>query len=247
MALYTPTSFLKLMKQDIGIKNIVLPINDDALYERFCESALKEFSVRSPRVLDYRLTDNERIRQQLLTNGSQGPLLYRIPKHYYLDSEILTVLKVDVARPLGYSDLYVPQGMYASPDSVLESIGDIRVAAGVASAMGKALTHEFIAPDIIRIFNGWSSATLDVKLGLLHDKSLSTIQPTQFTILRTLGILDLQEYLYGELGRIDKLDIGIGSIDLQIDRWSDAGDKKREYLNTLDEDSSLNIDGMLYF
>ena len=247
MALYTPTSFLTLLKQDIGIKGIPLPVDDKSLYDRFVESALKEFSVRCPRTSTFLINDNERVNKHIITSSSRAPIKYRIPKTFYIDSEILSVLRVDVARPLGYSDLYVPQGMWASPDSILTSIADIRVAAGVASSMGKAPTFRYEAPDIIYLYNGWSSGTYEIEIALLHDSSLSTLQPTQFTTLRRLAVLDLQEYLYNELSRMDNLDVGIGTIDLKIDRWADAADKKLDLLKEWDEDGSLSVDSIQYF
>lgn len=246
MALYTPTSFLKLLKQDIGIKNITLPVDDKSLYDRFCESALKEFSVRSPRIQVNLISDNERLNKNSdYTNRT--PIKYRIPKHYYIDSEVLMVTRVDVAKPLGYSDLYVPQGMWASPDSVLTAISDVHMAASVAASMGKALTYKFEAPDVLYLYNAWTSGVYEIEIGLVHDKSLSTIQPTQFTNLRKLAVLDLQEYLYNELSRLDNLEVGIGTIDLKIDRWADAADKKADLLKEWDDDSSLSIDNIVYF
>ena len=70
MALYTPSKFLTLLKQDIGIKGIPLPVDDKALYDRFCESALKEFSIRSPRIVKFKMGNDDRVNTNDLTNSS---------------------------------------------------------------------------------------------------------------------------------------------------------------------------------
>lgn len=247
MALYTPSKFLTLLKQDIGIKGIPLPVDDKALYDRFTESALKEFSIRSPRITKFLISDNERINREF--NGSSGayPIKYKIPKDKYINSEILYVLKVDVRQTNGFSSMYYPTGAGFSADSVMSAIADVRIAAGVASSMTRAPTMEFISPDIIYLYNGWSAGIYEVTMGITHDASLATIQPSHFTHLRKLGVLDLQEFLYNELSRIDELDVGIGQISLKISDWSDAGNKKQELLSSLDEDANLSFDFMQYF
>jgi hypothetical protein len=235
------------MKQDIGIKGIPLPVDDKALYDRFVESALKEFSILSPRIHKFLINDNERVDSQLLTNASIYPIKYRIPKHEYIDSEIIYVLKVDIRNPFnGNNSVYAPQSSWADPASVLTSIADVRVAAGIASSIGRAPTFEHKG-DIIYLYNGWTAANYEVTMGLLHDPSLSTIPASHFTHLRKLGVLDLQEFLYNELSRIDELDVGIGNISLKIGEWADAGSKKNDMLNEFREDANLSLDYMQFY
>jgi len=245
MPLYTSSEFLRLIKSDIGIKDIPLPVDDNELYQRINESALKEFSVRSPRREKFTIGNDDKIPPSYVT--STNALRYRIPKTVYWDAEVLMVIKVDVARPLGYSDLYVPQGMWASPDSVLSSLADVRIAAGVASAMGRAPTFNFVVPDIIELYNGWSGGIYDVEIGITHDPSLSTISPTAFTHLRELATLDVEEFLYNKLKRLDNLDVGIGNIQLKIDSWENAASEKKQLLKEWDEDGNLDIDTISFF
>jgi hypothetical protein len=247
MSLYTPSKFLTLLKQDIGIKGIPLPVDDKAMYERFTESALKEFSIISPRITRFMINDNERVDKQLITNASIYPIKYKIPKDKYIDVEVLYVLKVDVRNPYSNNSVYFPQSNWASADSVLSSIADIRVAAGIASSMGRAPTFEFEPPNIIYLYNGWSAGNYEVIMGTTHDPSLATIHPSHFTHLRKLGVLDLQEFLYNELSRINELDVGIGQINLKIESWESSGDKKQELLNEWREDANLSMDYMQYF
>jgi hypothetical protein len=138
--------------------------------------------------------------------------------------------------------------MWASPDSVLTGIADIKIAASVASAMGKAPTFEFRNPDILIVYNGWSGGVYQLDIGLMHDISLSTITPTSFTNLRQLAVVDIEEYLYNKLKRMDNLDVGIGNIQLKLDDWQDAASRKREMLDTWDrEGANLDLDQITYF
>lgn len=246
MALYNISEFMTMIKEDIGIKNIPLPVDDNELLQRFGNSALKEFSVRCPRIEHVIIDDSDLISPAEYDRACR--VTYRINTAKFGNSPIIGIYKFDVARPLGYSDYYVPQGMWASPDSVLTGIADIKIAASVASAMGKAPTFEFRNPDILIVYNGWSGGVYQLDIGLMHDISLSTITPTSFTNLRQLAVVDIEEYLYNKLKRMDNLDVGIGNIQLKLDDWQDAASRKREMLDTWDrEGANLDLDQITYF
>lgn len=246
MSLYNTSEFLTLLKEDIGIKDLPLPVDDKELLRRLGQSALKEFSVRSPRVEMVSIGENERLDPD--ENSRYTMLKYRIPKWAYHGTTILSVPNVDIARPMGYSDMYVPQGSWASPDVVLGALADIQSSASVAATMGRAITHKFVSPDIIYIYNGWAGGIYDVHLAMLHDISLSTISPTAFTHLRQLCVLDLEEFLYNKMKRLDNLEVGIGNIQLKIENWEDAGNRKMELLKDWDENgANLDIDFIRYF
>ena len=48
MGLYNLSEFLSVVKEDIGIRDIPLPVDDAELVKRFDNSALKSFSIRYP-------------------------------------------------------------------------------------------------------------------------------------------------------------------------------------------------------
>lgn len=244
--LYTINEFMTLIKENIGINDLPMPVDDAELLRRFQTSALREFSARSPRVLTVMMGESERIQSSEFTSGTHR-ITYRIPKHYIDGAAIMGIARWDVAKPLGYSDYYVPQGSWASPDSVLTALADIKIAASTASAMGKAPTTRFLPPDRIEVYNGWANGTYECDLLLAHDISLSTISPTAFTHLIQLAELDIEEFLYNKLKRLDNLDVGIGNIQLGINAWEGAGSAKRELLKEWDESANLDIDTITYF
>jgi len=238
---------MTMLKEDIGIKNIPLPVDDNELLKRFGNSCLKEFSVRYPRVEHVFLSDDDRISMTDQVDRTYR-CAYRIPTVHYDNAKIVSIYKLDVARPQGYSDYYVPQGMWASPDSVITALADIQIAASVASTMGKAPTFEFAEPDILYVYNGWSGGVYQVDVGFVHDISLSTIPTGSFTQLRRLAILDLEEYLYNKLKRLDNMDVGIGNIQLKLDSWENAANDKKELLNDWDQNgANLDVDSITYF
>jgi hypothetical protein len=232
------------IKDDIGITDLPKPFDDIQLANRIKTSALRDFSTRYPNIVEFTIGSPD-----MLSEGSYDAsgTKYAIPKAIYEGSKVLMVTQVLPKRPNGYSDMYVPQGAFYSPDQTIMSIASIRVAAANAQSVAKALTWKFVAPDVLTIYNGWSAGTYDVTAGLMHDESLSTIPDTAFTNFRDLAELDIKEFLYNRLKRKNNLDIGIGNIDLKIDDWQDAGREKKDLLKDWDEDGNLNLDSIIYF
>lgn len=245
--LYNISEFLTLIKTDMGIKDLPMPVDDAELLKRFETSALKEFSVRAPRVVDCVLTEADRIKDSQM-DDFYARYIYKVPKRVYQDATILEVVDFDISRPSGYSDYYMPQTAVGSPLTVLESIADIQIAAAMASATSRAPTWRFVHPDKLIVFHGWTAGSYVITLTLTHDVSLTTIPPTAITHLRQLAVLDLEEYLYDKLKRKDGLDVGVGQINLKIDDWQSAGEKKADLLREWDQNgTNIDIDSISYY
>ena len=246
MGLYNLSEFITTVKEDIGIKDLPLPVNDQELIDRFNRSALTDFSVIYPRVEICRVGENdmtERAKESMHTFYE-----YRIPKWVYDGSVILSVSNFDVCRPNGYSDFFIPSANWSTPDAVIAAMADIRMAAGVASNLAKAPTWTFRKPDVIQVYNGWAGGVYEVELLLKHDLSLSTIDDGAFMDLRELTTLDLKAYLYNKLKRLDTLEVGVGSIQLRIDDWSNAESERRDLLKQWrEEGANLDFDHIRYY
>lgn len=247
MAYYNISEFLTLIKEDIGMKDLPLPVDDNELLKRIEMSALKEFSVRSPRIITVTVNDNERIETD--SSGDRGMRVsYRIPKWVYGDAYIIQITNFRIARPLGYSDMYIPQGGFAPPDQMIAALADIKLTATIGGIMGKSPTFEFRSPDILIAYNSWAGGVYDVDVAVSHDISLATIPPTAFTHFKQLCILDIEEFLYNKLKRIENLDLGIGNIQLKIDNWEDAGSRKADLLRMWDDEgANLDIDNIYWY
>lgn len=243
--LYNFSEFLTQIKEDIGIKDVPLPVDDGALTKRFITSALREFSVRYPRIEEIVITQNDVI--DMSSRYISGSVTYIIPEKYYRGSQILTVLGIDSTGYGAAENFYNPTVMLGSADMMLESIADIKMAASMGSMLGHSPTHRFDPPNKLTIYNGWTGGSYRVEVGMLHDPSLSTIPPGAFTHLRQLASLDICEYLYGKMKRIQDLDTGVGSINLRIDNWENAGQEKRDLLREWDESASLDLDTINYW
>lgn len=243
--LYNLSEFLEMLKEDMGVSDLPLPVNDQDLIKRLDNSALKIFSQFCPRIEMGMIGEENRIQTEIASRNIM--LIYRIPQYLHEGSELMGITGVEVARPMGYSDYYVPSGMHTSPVSALESLADIKMSAALAQATSKAPTGRFVSPDILYIYNGWAGGTYMVSMWLKHDISLSTIPDTAMYDFQRLARLDLEEYLYNRLKRKESLDVGIGSIQLKLDEWQGSQAAKADLLREWKDDFNLDIDQATYF
>lgn len=244
---YTWSEFLSMLKEDIGIKDIPLPVDDNEITKRLYHSALKEFSVRYPRLQEIVIGPNDCInRDNIEINRSAT---YLIPKDAYQDSEILSILSINNATSSGgASSMYYPSINSWSADSLISSIADIKMAASMGSMMAHSPTFRFYPPNKLVIYDGWYNSTYNVEIALMHDLNLTTIPPTAMTHFRQLAEYDLEWYLYNKLKRKENLDVGIGNITLKIDDWQDAAQQFRDLLQRWDEEgANLDIDRIQYY
>lgn len=249
MALYTLSELLQIIKDDTGLNDIPLPesINDNALVERLRQSALKEFSLRYPRFLKVRFGDEWLSPDENATKNTRTGITYLIPKHILEGTTLLGISRVDPISTAAGNDSYFPSVASYSPDQVIMTIADVQLASTIGAQMSKSMTWELVFPNKIILYNGWMAGKYEAELMLLHDDSLSTIPPTAMTHFRQLATLDLQEYIYNKYKRIQSLDLGVGSIELKIDDWQDAGSRKRDLLQEWDQTASLDIDYIEYW
>lgn len=243
--LYNFSEFLTQIKEDIGIKDVPLPVDDSALTKRFITSALREFSVRYPRIDEIILTQNDAI--DLSTRTTIGAVTYIIPEKYYRGSQILSVLSINSTGYGAAENMYMPSVMIGSADTLVTSIAGIKLAASMGSMMGHAPTFRFDPPNKLVIYNAWTGGSFRIEVGMLHDPSLSTVPPGAMTHLRQLAVLDIEEYLYNKMKRIQDLETGVGSINLRIDNWENAANEKRDLLRDWDENANLDLDAINFF
>ena len=237
MALYNLSEMLTTIKENSEIEDLPLPVSDAEILDHFRRTSLVDFSILYPRKKKVFLGEENLNKKS--TESKNLYYEYVVPKYMYEGTEILSVAHLDVARPNGYSDFFIPNANWSTPDAIISAMADVRMAAGVASALAKAPTYEFEHPDTIKVFNGWAGAIYVFELLLRHDDSLATVDPGCFTNLREMMTLDFKAFLYGKLKRKDNLEVGLGNIQLRIDDWQSAGQEYRELVKQYSEESGM--------
>lgn len=240
-----------ICKQNMGIRDLPKPVTDADIMWRVQHSALKIFSQAYPYVTSFIIGDTDRLCKPYVgipTNHTNTySQVYQIPKHIYQEHTIMAVPNVQIQRPNGYNDLYVPQGMVGDPASIMIAMASIQMVGAMAKQMTHSLTWDFKKPDILILYNGWSGGNYEVELAMDHDPSLSTIPDGAADSFQYLCQLDMEEFIYNKLKRVQNLDLGVGSIELKIDDWADSGSKKRDLINEWMETANLDVDHIQFW
>lgn len=242
MAFYNLSTLLTTIKEDIGIADMPLPVSDTKLLDHIMRKSMVDFSIIYPRVETVYLGDNERSKKSLSTTGYNTLYEYTIPKFVYDGCIIIDVSHFDVARPNGYSDFFIPNANWSSPDMIIAAMADVRMAAGMASALAKAPTHKFVPPDTIQVYNGWAGGVYEVELLVSHDASLTTIEPGAIISFRQLVTLDVEAFLYGKLHRKESIETGVGTFQFQIDKWANAESEYNDKIKEWSDSANLDFD-----
>ena len=240
MALYNLSEMLTTIKENTELEDLPLPVSDKEIMDHLRRTSLTDFSLLYPRI-ETILLGQENLNKKS-TDSKNRYYEYVIPRYVYEGSDVLSVSHIDVARPNGYSDFFIPNANWSTPDAVISAMADVRMAAGVASSLAKSPTYEFEAPDTIKVFNGWAGGIYQFEILLRHDDSLATVEPGCFTNLRELMTLDFKSYLYGLLKRKDGAEVGLGNIQLRIDDWQNCGQEYREMIKEWSDDANFNVD-----
>lgn len=249
--LYTLSEVLTIVKQNIGLRDLPKPVTDADLQWRLEHHTLREFSTLYPYRYRTLLGEADRLCKPysgVPTNHLNSySNVYKIPKHHIQEHHILDVSYVDIQRPSGYNDLYVPQGMFADPASTMAAVASMQAIAAISKNFTHALTWDFKQPDILVLYNGWTGGVYEVELLLDHDPTLSTIDPGAEDFFLQMAEYDLGSYIYQKLKRVQSVDVGIGSIELKVDDLADYADKYRTLVQEASETAALDQLHVQYF
>lgn len=240
MALYNLSEFIKLLKEDAELGDLPLPATDKQIIEHFDMKTLVDFSLICPLIEDVILDSNNMIEED--KQRTEYYQVYKIPKYVYDGTVVVNVFDFQPHSGTIGGDIYLPSGPagWASPDSIIGAIADVRMASGLASAFQKAPTIKFRAPDKIITYNAWVNGVYRAEIGLKHSLSLATVEPGQMYTLRKLALMDFKAYLYGRLKRKDGIETGVGSVDMKISEWSNVAEERDQWFKELLEDSNLS-------
>ena len=239
--LYNLSEFITTVKENVLIDDLPIPITDQKIIERFDRVTLTDFSVCYPRVETFML-GNDNIDDKSKYSTGHSYYTYTIPKWVYDGTKILDIADLRPIRPNGYSDFFIPISNWASPEAVIGAVGDIRMAASIASSMSKSPTIKFDAPNTIKVYNGYAGGVYEVEALLKHDLSLATVPDGAITNLRNLAELDLKWFLYNKLKRKDGLELGIGNSQLNISDWASAEQERKDLIKEWMGESNIDFD-----
>lgn len=239
--LYTLPELMQVTRDDLGLYDIPDILTDEDFIRRMKTSTLPIFTSLSPRQIKYIMTSDQ------LVGKYHDCQTYRIPKNVLKDCSVMDVGYITIKPTNSGGDFYISQPLIASPEDIATTIAGLRLQADLTALITHAFTWEFMKPDIIKIYNGYFGAPYEVTLKVTHDINLSTIPETQMESFKRLLLYDMQEYLYNKYRRKNRINTGVGEIELDLDDWRDGKSKKEELLEKWSASSITNYAGIVMF
>lgn len=230
----SPNLILSKAKRRLGISMFKLPFDDNELLDIMYEDTIPTFSKFFPRYLTFPVDLNQckpakyRVADKAKYFGTRA---YHIDFSQFgseivpIDIEDIDYYHNDQSDFIAYENELHGQTPY---ELVTNSFGR----ATLAASLNVEPIHRFEAPDILIFDEKGFGQVYGDKIFLtclvLHAKDLSTINISYIDYFTKLYMIDLQINLYAVLKFVDKIDTTFGEIDLKIDDWANAEDKRKE-------------------
>lgn len=241
MVQLTPNNLLNNCKRLLGISTFKLPITDDELLDILYQDTLPTFSRYFPRYIKLKMNlrdcekadnvVNSQRNNNIISSGTTtGSAAYHLDISMYgQDLVILDIedIKNIDARLNGYGNPYFyTDNAY---DLLLNSFAQANLEAMVCVPP----IYFYQEPNILVIeeFGSLTEDMVSITFLLMHAYDLSTIKMTYKDKLKKLFLLDLKINLYEILKHSDNIDTPFGQINLKIDDWANAQDKREELEN----------------
>jgi hypothetical protein len=101
-------------------------------------------------------------------------------------------------------------------------------------------------PRELLLYNVYSYTKVVLELGFQHDKSLITIPESASESFFKLALLDVMDNLYPTVKQYSEIQTAIGTINLRLDEWQNASDKRDELLREWDDTFHLDHKPIYY-
>ena len=245
------SSEITKIKMRMGIYGISLPIDDVNKYieETIQLVTIPTFSIYQP-YYDHLHVNVDDLQKVPIFDQSADRSAYILPD--FKNRKLLTVadVKYDDTGILNYSGVagYAIAGLLPyNNSSLMQQAMLTNVTSQLYSMMYPKLTYEFIEPCTLILYNQIVSNTLDITLAFEHHKSLATIPQTAETSFFELALCDCEINFYQIAKHWKSIETAIGTVNLDIDDWADAQNRRQELLNEWDNLYHLDIPGSIVY
>lgn len=239
------------IKIKMGIYGINMPIDnpDNLIMEVIRISTLPTFSVYHPYYDHLHTSLNDLQRDTTYDNPERNGIGYIMPE--FSNRKLLNVSDVQYSESSGYGmsrfNSYDFGGLLYSSSHMMYKAMLANSANNLQSTIMPKLTFNFIEPCHLIIYDAISSNNMDIELAFVHHESLSTIPATAEPSFFKLALYDVEDAFYQIVKHWDNLETVYGNIQLKIDEWADAANKREQLLEEWDNNYHLDIPKSLIY
>lgn len=223
----TPMSLLNKVKRSLGIQTMKLPFDDEELLQILYEDSLPVFSIYFPRYY--------RCKIDITKLQPADKVEYGFCNRYYLNGKQFENIELidieDVQLVQTPMDLYFDP-MFATGMDAYSIVANCYQESVMESMLQTPIICKLEPPNILLFdyMNTYLQGLMEFKFLVCHAKDLSTLQYTWREKITELFKLDLEIALYENLKRNDQIDTTFGQLELKIDDWQGAADKRAELI-----------------
>lgn len=232
--------FFRRLKRDIGLYGIALPIEnlDQYIVDIVEDTTLPVFSIYQPRY-EIVLCDSSTFTRADTTRGEDCQL-YLLPDSLFAGREVLFVRDIEYASDLNnqYTGDYrttVNSYGIATGAKYLEELMLANANKPIVDMMINRVTFHYEYPRQVYVYDALMSSRLKLTLACEHDTSLQSIPPTAAESFMDLAVLDVEAGLYNIVKPYAEISGAYDHIELKIDDWLNAKDKRKDLLSNWDE------------
>ena len=239
------------IKIRMGIYGISIPVEnpDDFIREIIETMTLPTFSIYQP-YYDHLHISTDDMQKDPNYENSVDISAYILPEFKTRTLISVADVKYDDIGSLNYSGVagYALTGLLPySNSSLLQQSMLANASSQLFSNMYPRLTYDFIEPRTLILYNQIVSNSLDITLAFEHHKSLATIPMTAEKSFFDLALLDCEIAFYQIAKHWASIETAIGTINLNIDDWADAENRRIQLLEEWDNTYHLDIPSSIVY
>ena len=215
------------IKARLGATHRKLELSDEQIVELLQRETLSTLSIYFPFYVEYLL--------DLQTDRVEGQdNLYALPE--YINGEF-RVIGVEKVIPSYISQAGMTTGWYGllggDLNTAMVNYMNVKLAAGVTSMMLPPETFQFIAPNLLRIFNTLQHTKAFVVLRTTHRLDFSTLPyGTRETVMK-LAMADVALDLLGIRNYFQQIGTTFAEINLNVDQLRDWADRREDLIEQM--------------
>jgi len=222
----TSTELIRWLEKKLGFKFTMLEITHDEILENIRSDTLITFSKYFP--------NQERIRINVKEDLVEG---YNNRFYLKTQGEVLNINRIISSAVLGSN--VINDMLHPAAQTLL--FGDPitrQMQVDLLSTVNNPTTFSFIPPNKIEIYPSVNVPdSYIIVCNIVHSKDFYTIPINLQEIFFKLCLYDTQDLLYHIRNRFNNLQTTFGNIELYLDEYREAEDKKKDLLEDLKKNS----------
>jgi hypothetical protein len=214
------------VKARLGMSHRALELDDSAIIQCLQQETLKTLSVYQP----FYCTAHLNMEANRVTPNANT---YYVPE-VLGDDFIVTGVELVLPATTGQAAagmFYMPAG--SDIQTIIASYANTKLANTIASATINPDTHEFIEPNMIRMFNNYSLQNTMLILRTTHKKDFSTFPFGMLETIKDLAFYDVAMDVFSIRKYFANVHTIFAEIQLDMDLYSSIPDKRSDLIERM--------------